>query len=78
MAGRAFAAYGGIYILMSLGWLWLAEGQRPDRPVIAGMIHRDGHIAQVRFQGLLGFLAAFHDFQDLVPADLQQVGAEIL
>jgi small multidrug resistance family-3 protein len=30
-AGRAFAAYGGIYIAASLGWLWLAEGMRPDR-----------------------------------------------
>jgi small multidrug resistance family-3 protein len=30
-AGRAYAAYGGIYIAVSLGWLWLAEGMRPDR-----------------------------------------------
>lgn len=29
-AGRAYAAYGGIYITASLFWLWLAEGQRPD------------------------------------------------
>lgn len=29
-AGRAYAAYGGIYILASLLWLWAAEGQRPD------------------------------------------------
>ena len=29
-AGRAFAAYGGIYIILSLGWLWAVEGQRPD------------------------------------------------
>jgi small multidrug resistance family-3 protein len=29
-AGRAYAAYGGIYILASLLWLWLAEGRRPD------------------------------------------------
>src|SRR3990170_2619714 len=28
-AGRAYAAYGGIYIAASLTWLWLAEGQRP-------------------------------------------------
>jgi small multidrug resistance family-3 protein len=35
-AGRAYAAYGGIYILMSLGWLWLAEGVRPDRYDIIG------------------------------------------
>jgi len=30
-AGRAFAAYGGIYIAASLGWLWTVEGARPDR-----------------------------------------------
>lgn len=30
-AGRAYAAYGGIYITAALLWLWLAEGVRPDR-----------------------------------------------
>lgn len=30
-AGRAYAAYGGIYILSSLCWLWLVEGVKPDR-----------------------------------------------
>ena len=30
-AGRAFAAYGGIYITASMSWLWLIEGQRPDK-----------------------------------------------
>ena len=35
-AGRAFAAYGGIYIAASLFWLWLAEGQRPDLWDLAG------------------------------------------
>lgn len=30
-AGRAFAAYGGIYILAAMGWMWLVEGVRPDR-----------------------------------------------
>ena len=29
-AGRAFAAYGGVYIAASLLWLWLIEGQRPE------------------------------------------------
>jgi small multidrug resistance family-3 protein len=28
-AGRAYAAYGGIYIAASLLWLWLVEQQRP-------------------------------------------------
>lgn len=30
-AGRAYAAYGGIYIACALVWLWLVEGMRPDR-----------------------------------------------
>ena len=30
-AGRAYAAYGGIYICASLAWLWAVEGVRPDR-----------------------------------------------
>jgi len=30
-AGRAYAIYGGIYIVASLGWLWAIEGHRPDR-----------------------------------------------
>ncbi len=35
-AGRAYAAYGGVYIATSLAWLWLVEGQRPDRWDITG------------------------------------------
>ena len=30
-AGRAYAAYGGVYIVAALAWLWLIEGLRPDR-----------------------------------------------
>ncbi|SFG75245.1 YnfA family protein [Methylobacterium gossipiicola] len=36
VAGRAFAAYGGLYIGASLLWMWAAEGQRPDRFDLAG------------------------------------------
>ena len=36
-AGRAFAAYGGVYIVASLVWLWPAEGVRPDRWDVGGM-----------------------------------------
>lgn len=35
-AGRAYAAYGGIYIAASLVWLWLAEGQRPTATDLLG------------------------------------------
>jgi small multidrug resistance family-3 protein len=38
-AGRAYAAYGGIYIMASLAWLWIVEGARPDRwDVIGAMV----------------------------------------
>ncbi len=30
-AGRAYAAYGGVYIAASLMWLWAVEGTAPDR-----------------------------------------------
>lgn len=36
VAGRAYAAYGGIYIVASVLWIWLAEGSKPDRWDIAG------------------------------------------
>jgi small multidrug resistance family-3 protein len=35
-AGRAYAAYGGIYVAASIGWLWFLEGARPDRWDIVG------------------------------------------
>jgi small multidrug resistance family-3 protein len=35
-AGRAYAAYGGIYIAASLAWLWAAEGQRPQAADLIG------------------------------------------
>ena len=37
-AGRAFAAYGGVYIATSLLWLWIVEGIRPDRWDTAGAV----------------------------------------
>lgn len=35
-AGRAYAAYGGIYIAASLLWLWVAEGHQPDKWDLTG------------------------------------------
>lgn len=37
-AGRAYAAYGGVYIAASLVWLWLVEGLRPDRWDMTGVV----------------------------------------
>jgi small multidrug resistance family-3 protein len=36
-AGRVYAAYGGIYILSSISWLWLVEGVKPDRWDLLGV-----------------------------------------
>ena len=35
-AGRAYAAYGGVYIAASLIWLWVIEGQRPTSTDLVG------------------------------------------
>jgi small multidrug resistance family-3 protein len=35
-AGRAYAAYGGIYIAASLVWLWVVERQTPTRADLLG------------------------------------------
>ena len=35
-AGRAYAAYGGVYIASSLLWLWAVEGVRADRWDLVG------------------------------------------
>jgi len=35
-AGRAFAAYGGVYIVASLAWMALVEKVQPDRYDLAG------------------------------------------
>lgn len=37
-AGRAYAAYGGVYICASLGWLWAVERIRPDRWDLVGAV----------------------------------------
>ncbi len=38
-AGRAYTAYGGVYITASLLWLRLVEGRMPDRwEILGGLI----------------------------------------
>ena len=49
-AGRAYAAYGGVYIAASLVWLWLIEGQRPTAMDAAG--------ASLAFLGALVIIAS--------------------
>jgi small multidrug resistance family-3 protein len=35
-AGRVYAAYGGIYVAVALGWLWAVDGIRPSLWDVAG------------------------------------------
>ena len=51
-AGRAYAAYGGIYIAASLAWLWLAEGQHPQPTDLIG-----AGIAVIGALVIIGFAA---------------------
>jgi small multidrug resistance family-3 protein len=37
-AGRAYAAYGGVYIVASISWLWLVENSKPDRWDVTGAV----------------------------------------
>lgn len=30
-AGRAYAAYGGVYVAVAIFWMWWVEGLEPDR-----------------------------------------------
>ncbi len=30
-SGRVYAAYGGVYVAMAIGWLWLVDGVTPSR-----------------------------------------------
>jgi len=36
-AGRTFAAYGGVYIVASILWLWIVEERLPDRWDLSGV-----------------------------------------
>ncbi len=35
-SGRVYAAYGGVYIAVALGWLWAVDGVRPTRWDVLG------------------------------------------
>ena len=48
-AGRAYAAYGGVYIVAAIGWLWIIEGTRPDKWDLIGAIVCLGGAAIILF-----------------------------
>jgi small multidrug resistance family-3 protein len=37
-AGRAYASYGGVYIVASIVWLWIVESTKPDRWDVTGAV----------------------------------------
>lgn len=37
-AGRIYAAYGGVYIVVAIVWLWMVEGVRPTVWDISGSV----------------------------------------
>ena len=37
-AGRAYAAYGGVYVVASLVWMWAVEGGAPSRMDVLGAV----------------------------------------
>lgn len=36
IAGRTYAAYGGVYVAVAVIWMWLVDGVRPDRWDVIG------------------------------------------
>jgi small multidrug resistance family-3 protein len=37
-AGRVYAAYGGVYVMVAIAWLWLVDGVRPTTWDILGAV----------------------------------------
>jgi small multidrug resistance family-3 protein len=38
VAGRVYAAYGGVYVATAIAWLWLVDGVRPSTWDVAGSL----------------------------------------
>lgn len=37
--GRVYAAYGGVFVVLALVWVWLVDGRAPDRiDLLGGLI----------------------------------------
>lgn len=49
-AGRVYAAYGGVYIGVSIAWLWGVDGVRPTAWDIAGSLVALTGMALIAFQ----------------------------
>lgn len=49
-AGRVYAAYGGVYIGVAIGWLWAVDGVRPTPWDVAGVLVALAGMATIMFQ----------------------------
>jgi small multidrug resistance family-3 protein len=36
--GRVYAAYGGMFVVLSLAWGWVVDGRQPDAPSLWGAV----------------------------------------
>ena len=36
--GRVYAAYGGVFVVLSILWGWWVDGVKPDRPEVVGAV----------------------------------------
>ncbi|MDD3762962.1 MAG: YnfA family protein [Nevskiales bacterium] len=50
-SGRVYAAYGGVYVAVALGWLWGVDGIRPGLSDLAGVALTFTGMAVIYFGG---------------------------
>ncbi len=48
-AGRVYAAYGGVYVVTALAWLWLVDGVRPHLWDVMGCAVAVAGMAMIMF-----------------------------
>lgn len=53
-AGRVYAAYGGVYVAVAIGWLWLIEGVAPGRWDVIGVTVTLAGMMIIAFQPRIG------------------------
>jgi small multidrug resistance family-3 protein len=49
VAGRTYAAYGGVYVAVALVWLWRVDGLSPDKWDLVGATISLGGMAIIAF-----------------------------
>ena len=49
-SGRVYAAYGGVYVAVALGWLWSVDGIRPSNWDLVGVAVTLAGMAIIAYQ----------------------------